>query len=293
MCIKSQSTYEVPSYDSLFSCIEYYNEHTGKGSIDHKKFLEHFRGLSRDDIFLYKGQSQPEGLDKAIYEQSSQAESDHTFLMQHKGDTFGLLFNLPTDVEYNENGLSFPNYAHHFNLPEKVTSYYINFDDIYFPVIPSCRDKGMQLFFECQGLMKRPNLYSFRDASLLLLFKPYSYILKNTENNLLKDAYIVDPIGLYIVNQKTREVLLNLNSYIRNLDVSEKERLNKALTDERKRVVQKNTPKYHQQAKRVICFACMGQGYIIIHKIRGMAEYDDKIRCGSCYGKGYTMEHYY
>lgn len=249
-------------------------------------------GLTRNNMFLYKGKSDPDGLDLAIYNKSEEAQEDKRFLSEHKKDKFA--FRLPMYyMEFAADGFSFQA-SSTAPFDDKAMKDYLKLDvysTILFPIKPICVKKedkyNWKYTFKCNDINKLQKIKSAKgDIILLLIFNAGLYHPKNKRYEYVgDDVYITKPVGMYVVNEKTDEVLLDLSNNIRIPTTAEFQKFDNSARLEYTAKKNKKDDSPSMPMVRRTCTACGGTG---IH----VWPSGNRDRCMGCDGKGYTLSYF-
>lgn len=281
----------------LDKCVEY----TEFSKDDHcpdfsNPFWKKFAAMCENDQLSYFKKDDLDELDKALYKKSDNFQEDKTEFEEKCKGTYGLF------VPFEEKNIKFT--ADGFNFfvggtgqlmrDDPASINYLKFPHFQFPIKKGVwvhnnkKDYGRYVF-ACNDVEKLKQIRECgKSLSLLLLFKPLTF------TKVWIDYYIANPVGLYIVNHTSGEILLDLSASIRKTSLQQEKPIITSWQNFEKAQEERNKPKYHKQAKQVRCMFCGGQGYI-----NGQPERINGVwttpthRCTICYGKGYTMEHYY
>lgn len=249
-------------------------------------------GLTRNNMFIYKGKSDPDGLDLAIYNKSEEAQEDKRFLSEHKKDKFA--FRLPMYyMEFAADGFSFQA-SSTAPFDDKAMKDYLKLDvysTILFPIKPICvkkQDKyNWKYTFKCNDINKLQRIKSAKsDVMLLLIFNAGLYHPKNKRYEYVgDDVYITKPVGIYVVNEKTDEVLLDLSNNIRIPTTAEFQKFDNSARLEYTAKKNKKDDSPSMPMVRRTCTSCGGTG---IH----VWPSGHRDRCMGCDGKGYTLSYF-
>ena len=249
-------------------------------------------GLTRNNMFIYKGKSDPDGLDLAIYNKSEEAQEDKRFLSEHKKDKFA--FRLPMYyMEFAADGFSFQA-SSTAPFDDKAMKDYLKLDvysTILFPIKPICvkkQDKyNWKYTFKCNDINKLQRIKSAKsDVMLLLIFNAGLYHPKNKRYEYVgDDVYITKPVGIYVVNEKTDEVLLDLSNNIRIPTTAEFQKFDNSARLEYTTKKNKKDDSPSMPMVRRTCTSCGGTG---IH----VWPSGHRDRCMGCDGKGYTLSYF-
>lgn len=291
VCVRSQSNNNLPPYRELIAdChtfvvppAEYEQVNYLYGSDFYKKIT----ALSKNDILAYYGKSGLEGLDQELYLQSEQYKTDRAEFQQKKQEKYALLANIwnsSSNTQFDADGIVFYDWGS-VNLENfKLTNYYIDFCRILFPV-QSIRTTDNRLKFKCSDIQLLQKVRSQNQKlSVLFIFKPMSSVLYDAQRTYF--FHVVNPIAIYLVDNTTGEILMDLSKSIRRTNFqSEKQRITNGVKTYNA-TQRRNAPKKHDTPQMETCAFCNGSG--IEHPNTGAAR-----RCYHCAGKGYNMTYYY
>ena len=287
---------DMVSYRQLLGkCVEYTEfdkyHHTPDFSLP---FWKKFAAMCENDQISYFNKDNLDELDKALYKKSDTFQKDKAEFEEKRKCTYGLLFSLEeVKMNFTAEGFSFS--IGEVLRSDPTSKNYMKFPHFQFPI-----KKGVWLYneqkgyaryvFACNDVDKLKQIRECENSlSLLLLFKPL------TVAKVRINYYIANPVGMYIVNHSSGEILLDLSANIRKTSLQQEKPIITSWQNFVKAQDERNKQKYHKQAKQIKCIYCGGKGYVKAsqpERINGVWTTPTH-RCSVCNGKGYTMEHYY
>ena len=281
----------------LNDCIEYTefdkDRHTPDFSLP---FWKKFAAMCENDQISYFNKNNLDELDKALYKKSDTFQKDKAEFEEKCKGTYGLFVSFDEKViKFTAEGFSFYVGGYGQLTRDDPTSInYLKFPHFQFPIKKGvCVNKQndyARYIFACNDVDKLKQIRECgKSLSLLLLFQPLTFAKVGI------DYYIANPVGLYLVNHTSGEILLDLSASVRKTSLQQEKPIITSWQNFEKAKEERNKPKYHKQAKQVRCMFCGGKGYTEAsqpERINGVWTTPTH-RCTFCYGKGYTMEHYY
>lgn len=267
-----------------------------------KEQQERFEALCKRDFWAYIGKSRLSELDKEIFKKNEEyAQSYEKYKEALNNGVFytisGFHFSdyTPTGARYwksrtwdNSNPFADPAFSImqiRYNMGIPVTKTCQRSKDAKFS-----SDPGILLTVPTKDLDFLKNLETYEksgEIGILAIFKPGVEIEYNEHGS---KAYIVEPIGMYLINDKTNTILYDFTQYI------DKSSLNKHITTS-KQVVRRakstsHSSTYHSVPIKEHCYECGGDGIVEGTNLYGVPGLN-RTTCRNCKGKGYTLNHYY
>lgn len=247
-------------------------------------FLDALYSVCSGDVIYYAGKQDLDNLGQHIYLKSEQFQSDKLEMEKYRNTTFAFVLYLDHADKFQTDGYFCKFYHHAFiHGAESMLNYekdYINVGKLLFPIK--------------SGLFQNYNKYIFKESNierlitarnavnsdrgnirLLILFKPN--VLNKT-----KYMYLVNPIGLYLINYKTGETLLDLSGNFRKPDpIIDNKKIKEIETEIKKRQSKPRSKSKHY------CYMCGGKGYRTGSNMGGIKG-KTTARCFTCDGTGYV-----
>ena len=251
-------------------------------SLIDREQLEKISYLCKNDMASYFNRRNKDDLDRALYAKSEEYKKDKIEFDKKRKRQIAFVMSLGSvRIDFTSRGFScFRQISS--NCPEAAAPYYLDVGNILFPIkkmknvnCPEFNTLSLEALKEMQD--EKENI------ALLMIFKPnnaFSFLRSFFEK--YETEAVVSPIGLYVVNLKTKKIIADLRSYMRNT----------APAVEKKMIAQFNAktfagfPKYHKVPQKLRCHTCFGLGFY-------RNSEGNKIPCLNCRGQGYVLNYKY
>lgn len=258
------------------------------------KFYEQYIALCENDVLAYFGKSKLDDLDKSIYTNSEQYISDLEEFKRKKSEFFVLTYPLDDKVNWKffSDGFSFHAWS---EATEDFGNYrpnYMAFRELIIPIKSNLVTlENYYTHFKLDNveeLLKIRELKS--DLELVYIFKVGTTVISYIDGSYSHKKQITYPTGLYLVNRKTGNTLVDLSYCLRKPNLKdEKQKIEAAAKANYKRSQQRsaqsNRSSRNQPMVRRTCPECMGSGVYIWQS-------GNRQKCWTCDGKGYTESYY-
>lgn len=217
---------KLPKKDQLISDCRVFSKRTDASygyEFRNSEFFRQLVALCNNDVLAYYGKNRLDELDKALYKKSEAYRTDLSNFNKRKHEKMAIVFPIDRDSEpeweFSSNGFSYrangtrPSPTDNTNL--------LGFMDFVFPVNPNLvkPDDHMKCWhtFKCNNLEKLLEIRANKDnLEMIYIFKPGVAAISRYWNSDVKDyVYLLNPIGLYLLNRNTGEVVLDLSKCLR------------------------------------------------------------------------------
>ena len=271
---QNNPTIKLPDYNEIVSNYKYIGIEQREG----KANLEDFTALCKGQLSYLK-KDQGDELDKLLYLESPEFETDRKKYEELKEQVFYTYFTSPQLLNFTTQGFFiYAGYRPAYGVSGLAGAVAFPHNKRY---VKDANDFYPKWWFPIENLQVLKLLKERQDhLGIMVIVKPGCRI---------DDSFNVGiPLGLYIFDKDAKEILYDASYALGKY--SEIELFRVAKIERNKRDTEWNTSApYHKRAKRVICFLCHGSGVVMDYS----NGHSQRSKCAMCHGAGFYSTHYY